>query len=483
MRPRSLIAASVAALCGLLAFAPIARAGNDYSDPEYARHDADNVSRSSERQFGEFTSPEYGSAFQFTAAETWLTAQANQINDLRSGRLHGGLGQLLPGGAVGDPRQYHALTPIRIQFLSRTGAKLSGRIWGADGTAKPGVVITTGSIQGTEHMYWWAARTLVARGYEVMTWDVQGQGESESTGHAFGDTTPNGDGVPSQQNGNFYQGTIDALRFFASTPGQPYVPGTRTAADVDAAKTTAATTGEHLDWVNPGWAAYDHSRLGIAGHSLGAGAVSAVQACSDAKDYWKTLALCEGQSFPIKAVIGWDALGGGAGVQPAVPGLNEQADGYFLNPTPAPNAPDANSHLAAHNAWKAAGLDTFSLTIRGGTHLEWTQIPWILPATNYGTKLADYYSALWFDRYVKGDPSATQQMIDGLTATGANGDLNVAWNTHHFSTRYKSAYSLAGFGEVIDLRAASGLSPVGDWAGSNADPVGAAGPDMVGNAS
>lgn len=44
---------------------------------------------------------------------------------------------------------------------------------------------------------------------------------------------------------------------------------------------------------------------------------------------------------------------------------------------------------------------------------------------------------------------------------------------HFFSARYRSAYSLAVAGgrrdEVTDVRAAAGLSPVGDWAGANAD--------------
>ena len=42
----------------------------------------------------------------------------------------------------------------------------------------PGVVITTGSVQGSERMYWWLAQDLAERGYVVLTYDVQGQGTS-----------------------------------------------------------------------------------------------------------------------------------------------------------------------------------------------------------------------------------------------------------------------------------------------------------------
>lgn len=443
---------------------------NDYSDAAYREHDTENLARSWARQRGMATSPDYMLDFMKSGGRTWWDATGNQLADLNAGRVHAGLGQVLPGGAVGDPQAYDEVTPRRIQFLSRTGAKLSGRIWGSEAPGpRPGVVITTGSIQGTEHMYWWAARTLARAGYVVMTWDVQGQGESESTGHAFGDVTPNTTGVPSQANSNFYEGTIDALRFFFSTPDREYRPVGIGEDQAAAAKSTADANNEHLDWVNPAYGVLDTTRLGIAGHSLGAGAVTAVQQCSDEADLWQTVPLCAGQSFPIRAVVGWDSLGSGNTITPVVPGMNQQADGYFLNPQPTYSAPDKTSHLGAHDKWKDAGLDTFSVTIRGGTHIEWTEIPWILPATAYGTQLADYYTLAWFDRYVMGDVSATQRLIDGPHALN---DPDTPWNAHHLSTRYLSGYSLAGVGEVVDLRADAGLSAVGDWAGSNADRVG-----------
>ncbi|HZN14020.1 MAG TPA: hypothetical protein VFB78_07125 [Acidimicrobiales bacterium] len=445
------------------------RAADDYTNSAYMQHDLDNMSRSSVRQRKMVTDPDYHLAFMKAAGYSWIDAQRNQLADLNVGRIHLSLGQLLPGGSVGDPQRYFDITPTRIQFLSRTGAKLSGRIW-SNGTPgpRPGIVITTGSLQGTEHMYWWAARTLAGSGYVVMTFDVQGQGESETTGHAFGDVTPTTDGVPFQQAANFYDGTIDALRFFMSTPSAAYVPGGRTPAEVATAKSAATRGHEHLDWVNPLWGSFDRARIGIAGHSLGAGAVSAVQQCSDKAVLWKTLALCGGRSFPIRAVIGWDALS--ADVTPVVPGMNQQADGYFLNPEPAYTAPAADGHLEAHRKWKSAGLDTYSLTIRGGTHLEWAQIPWILPATGYGTSLADYYTLAWFDRYVKGSAAAAARLLNGPRDLASPGN---PWNAHHFSTRYLSAFRLGGT-ERIDLRQYAGLSKVGDWAGSNADRVGRA---------
>ena len=101
----------------------------------------------------------------------------------------------------------------------------------------PGVVITTGSIQGSERMYWWLAQDLAERGYVVLTYDVQGQGTSETLPHENDQVNalpfcnplaPPGagedfgcPGVPAQQDSNFVYGTQDALSFFLSTP-RPY---------------------------------------------------------------------------------------------------------------------------------------------------------------------------------------------------------------------------------------------------------------------
>ena len=208
-------------------------------------------------------------------------------------------------------------------------------------------------------MYWWAARTLARAGYLVLTWDVQGQGESETTPHAPGQVLPfvdpdseqgyTDDGVPFQQAYNFHEGTVDALRFLMSTPDDPYVPGSWTEDDLAAAHAAHDPGSEPIDWVNPLWAAFDREHIGLAGHSLGAGAVSNVQQCSDASTRWQEIVdLCT-RSFPIRAVIGWDRLQGGDHV-PVVPGMDQQADGYFLNTAPSFQARPPSSSAAGSTA-------------------------------------------------------------------------------------------------------------------------------------
>ena len=496
------LAGAALALAAVLPAAHAATQPGDYSDSQYRVHDQDNMSRSSWRHAHLFTDAGYESAFVPVAADTWLQSKGFQAEGARSGRIYTGAGNTLVGGSVGDPRNQNlepgGVVNQQVFFLSRTGAKLTGHVWWNTriGGQAPGVVITTGSIQGHEHMYWWAAKALAARGFQVFTWDVQGQGDSEGTGHAPGDATPTTDGVPSQQNGNFDNGTVDALEFFLSTPSAPYSPPGWSRADVTAAKNQASANGEAITWINPLWDRLDHSRLGLAGHSLGASAVSEIQQCANRRAATR-LPVCDGRQFPIKAVVAWDALStpanpNGDAFIPAVPAMSLQADGYFMNPTPATTAPDPDAHMAALGSWKSAGVPVYQATIRGGIHNEFIQVPYVSMGTRYGTDFAEFYTLAWLERYVIGDTRATASLLAGprdetdyratplpwATAVGSANQtgLNNPWNAHHFSVRYRSGWYLPDAPNgvprsVRDIRAWAGLTRVGDWKGANADLV------------
>ena len=154
-------------------------------------------------------------------------------------RAHGGVTTLIPGSQAADPfRTIKRWTEAPAAAASRrsssrrsNGATLRGHVFMPPASVPrpkggyPGVVITDGSVQAYEELYFWAAEDLAEAGYMVMTYDVQGQGDSDLLPAGL----PGPDdcsGVPYQQNYNFFQGAEDSLSFFLSrratrTPTRP----------------------------------------------------------------------------------------------------------------------------------------------------------------------------------------------------------------------------------------------------------------------
>ena len=134
----------------------------------------------------------------------------------------------LSNGCAGDIRlnnwasdDYGIVRPVL--FTARDGATISGHVWAtvAGPAKRPGIVITDGSVQADENMYWYAAQALAKAGYLVLTFDPQGQGQSDT----LGQSPDEDEGVPAQSTGTpFYDGTEDAIDFFLSTPSHPYEP-------------------------------------------------------------------------------------------------------------------------------------------------------------------------------------------------------------------------------------------------------------------
>jgi dienelactone hydrolase len=314
-----------------------------------------------------------------------------------------------------EPDDYGIKTPV--VFTARSGAVISGTVWGTEaGPAdRPAVVITTGSVQAPETLYWGLAANLAKAGYVVLTYDVQGQGQSDTLGEAP-DTQ---EGVPSQAGQPFYDGSEDALDFLLSAPGSPYDPrpscgNANGGVGTDHSPKHDRRVGAGLATAfNPLHHLVDPSRVGIAGHSLGAAGVSFV-----------------GQKDPrVDAVVGWDNLrytvdgpddGNGAdGVpecpsQPASrdaaanlkPALGMSAD-YFIVPTPYTTDPDPQEKNAAFAEFKAAGVDTMQVNIRGGSHEEFAFIPGMtvpIPlgqASLRGHHMTAFYTRAWLDKYVR----------------------------------------------------------------------------------
>jgi dienelactone hydrolase len=448
--------AAAATLAALVAGTGVAQAFDPATE-------AQNFGKGNERS-AIYNTPEYRALLTQISVQNRVEATAIQAADPERNFL----GQLCAtgeDGCAGDARLYDWQAKgygivQKVTFTARNGATLSGRVWRTNaGPAKrPGIVITNGSVQAPERVYWFAAQALAKAGYVVLTWDPQGQGQSDTPG----ESPDQNEGVPAQSDGRpFFDGTEDAINFFFSTPSKPYEPvNSCTSGTSHAPKQNRRVKAGLNSGYNPFWSYLDQSRVGIAGHSFGAAGVSYI-----------------GQQDPrVKAIVAWDNLGapgpgeGRIGEQPCPanpslrapvpitkPALGMSAD-YFIPPTPNASDPDPLAKSTESRAYSAAGVDSGEIIIRGGTHYDFDWVPnQGFPATLRGADEIDWYTTAWFDKYVKGDPSADARLVTNRwrhdaqeQAVDPNGDGNM------FSFYYRSRLNigLSGGGRFVceDMR-------------------------------
>jgi dienelactone hydrolase len=460
--------------------------------PEYVARDAQNLRDAYGRVIGpggQLQNPAYLAALA-------LAGTADQVAQLREQaasptRIAVTPGRVVPGWNVGNPLRagWNGTRGLseRVAFTNRYGSLLHGTVYRPRPGARdpytgrvlrgpfPGAVITTGSVQGSEGMYRWLAQDLAERGYVVLTYDVQGQGGGETLPHEPG---PGGasnalpfcnpfapphdgeqfgcPGVPAQQLSNFVVGTHDALSFFTSTPDEPYANP----------RSEGAAVTSH----NPYWRLFDRapdrrtatpgrtSRIAIIGHSMGAAAVSKVQ----------------GTDRRVAAVVALDKLAGpdsrapldGTGNKPVVPALALQSEygftvspyltsgGSSLTPQPSPGGPDPTRERATgFDAWREAGVDSMLVVPRASTHLEYTDIPLVLPASRHGQSLSSHYVQAWLDRYLKHERN--DDALTGSTFRYLEPRGNGRWQPLTLSRRpllsfyYCSAYGFRSGSRVL----------------------------------
>src|SRR3954464_9821787 len=373
------------------------------TNPAWIQRDQINQYCATLRLRDQAASPAYGQANLTLGAQEQARRWQEQLAD-GPGHVKGGFTVLVPGSQAADAFRsipdWERLTggkATRISFTSSDGAKLYGHLWTPPKSVPkpaggyPGVVITDGSVQAFEQLYYWAAQGLAQYGYQVLTYDVQGQGDSDLLPASC--TPDDCQGVPHQQDYNFYQGAEDSLSWFDSP-------------------------------ANPGFAALDRSRLGIAGHSLGAAAVSWVGQCDSR----------------VKTLVAWDDL---VEVDPkkcadnvTVPAAYRAstlhtpalatANDYEFNVQPATTVPnphgDANGGGIAGDAGylqlAKAGVDAQRVSFRNGTHLTYTYIPLVMPSNQLSERFAFYYTLAWFDQYLRDgeNPYTRQSAFDRLTS-------------------------------------------------------------------
>jgi dienelactone hydrolase len=459
----------LAALSVLTLAAPLALASPKSFDPLV---EAKNYAKVTERQ-AIYLTPQYQLLLRQIGMQNWRAAMSAQAAD--TDRLFADdLCWNGYDGCAGDVRLYDwqakgygIVTPVL--FTARSGATLSGHVWATKaGPAKrPGIVITNGSVQADEQLYWFAAQALAKAGYVVLTFDPQGQGQSDTPGVGADQL----EGVPAQKDGRpFFDGTEDALSFFLSTRGHPYVPVPSCNSGTSHADKQRTRVAAGLDTAyNPFASLLDPSRIGLAGHSYGASGVSYVA-----------------QADPrVKAVVAWDNLGApdpstkesgcvDARARKVVPitkpGLGMSAD-YFLPPYPNTSLPDPKAKSTESLHYSKAGVDTGEIIIRGGSHYDFD---WI-PNAGFGASLrgADeiaWYTTAWFDKYVKGDRTADARLLTNRWRhDGAEASVDLDHDGNLMSFYYDSRLDVEVSGHRVrceDLRAGcSALSDRDGWRG------------------
>ena len=309
-----------------------------------------------------------------------------------------------PPSKVGDPfrspEEWAAAgrgRHLKFSFINRDGAKLRARLYAPPGTAGryPAVTFTPG-LQSYNEVNSWFPQGMAEAGYVVLIIDPQGQGDSESCGHRPDGTETT---CPATNQPNDTRSAID---FVLSTPTEPYP----WAQGVNAAGTPT---------FNPFWKRIDRQHLGIAGHSLGAIAVTPIGQ----------------QDARVDAAISYDNLDLSlpAGSPRRTPTLYFGTDYAFpATGTPKASPPDPDQHVGAFDQLVAAGVDSMSITTRASNHYEfgYQPDPANFPASRYGERVAFYYSLAWFDRYLKGDATANNR----LTARRFDGSVGPALDRH-----------------------------------------------------
>jgi hypothetical protein len=297
---------------------------------------------------------------------------------------------------------------IEFEFGNSSGRALAATVWGPSdqmlddlGLAAPlPGLIYSGGVISAQPMYYWFAQEMARHGYVVLTYDVSGQGRSEgnSTGNAAADLR-------------------DALDFFTSTPAKPYP---RPRGDVR---------------YNPLHRMLDRSRIGTAGHSMGAGAVQSVgDHCGVVKAISAQSDLGAGYASPAEA----PAPCGAPRKLVPIQGQGADYESFVLPTTPSPGS-NPEGKLNGFKAVAATGTDTQEIVIESGSHMAWSHVTWAYTSA-WSEQVAFHYALAWFDRYLYGN-----REVDGRTATERLTDvLKVDDAGHGVSKKFRSAWSLGG---------------------------------------
>lgn len=326
-----------------------------------------------------------------------------------------------PAGCISDP--YRTLDrwkgtrgdAMLVSFSNRYGATLRGELFAprapftdpVTGVSSLGpfpLVIIIPGYQEPRQEYRWAAEGLAESGYVVLSFDPQGFGES--------DVHPNPQSEYCDPNGTWREPQEMGFQEQGSCAGEPpadyynLTVGQVAALALDDWSGAAALYREiapnfvfggldALAWLlssgNPWLARIDTTRIGVAGHSLGAYA-----------------AMMVGSGDPgarFDTAVAWDGYNPmDHGIDPTVPTLFQQSQQeefkgplYVVPPDPEAFHPTRPTF----RGFQAACVPAAFIVPDASSHHEWAYGTGY-GASRYGERVGFYFTLAWFDRYLKG---------------------------------------------------------------------------------
>ena len=419
----------LAAVLALLVLAPVAHAFDEGAE-------ADNSAKYKER----FAGDQGSSGYQSELALQSLSGASDLAELLVKDPQRAPVNQcgVVAGPCAGDVRLYdwggrYGLVR-EARYVNRNGALISSHLWAplpkrGRPRRMPAILIVNGDL-APEQVYWWAAQALARHGYVVMTYDPQGHGHSDTYGsgadrlrHVAIQQVAASDSDEAPANEDAAEQAEDALDFLLSSRGKQYRP-VRPAGRARQLDRAHAGAADAFDPMRP---LVNGRRIGLAGHSRGALAVSIVST----------------QDPRVGAIAAWDNLLADPPLRPRVPALGMSAD-YYETPQPYTEDPDPQGKNAAFAAYRRAGVDVMELTVRGGTHYEWSYVPNpAFGATLRGIDMAGWYTQAWFDKYLKRNRRADRRLLsDRWRADPAEAAVDPRGDGNMFSFYYRSRVAI-----------------------------------------
>lgn len=320
-----------------------------------------------------------------------------------------------------------------VTFTNRYGARLRGELYRppanfrdpVTGVSSEGpfpLVVIIPAFTTPRQGYRWAAQGLAESGYIVLAFDVQGSGQSDAAPAA----------EHCESGGAWTQPQEMGFREHGSCAGQPpsdpvnlvvgqvtpFVNGDWSGASRIYEENAANYVFGALDaakWLLESEEPIDATRIGVAGHSIGAYA-----------------AMMVGNGDPLSrfdAAIAWDGYQPmNHAVRPSVPTMFQQSQQQAVKgPTYLiPQDPEGfHPTRPTYAQFKSACVPTAFQVLDASAHGEWNYATGAT-GTALGERVAFHQSLAWFDRFLKGKTTAFTRGDESIQSANAITRLTAA---------------------------------------------------------